>query len=128
MTGEQGSATVLILAVLAALMVAGATIGVLAQGQGAAVQAQTAADAAALAAAPETFVGNSPVEMARRFAVENGAELVACVCPVDRTWETRRTTVTVRVPIAVWLLGTVTITRSATAEFVPVALLGGDGS
>lgn len=128
MTDDRGSATVLIVALLAALLLAGAAIGVLAQGQVAAVRAQTAADAAALAAAPETFMGGSPLAMAREYAAANGAELVNCACPVDRTWQVRRITVTVQVPIDVWLLGGVVITRSATAEFEPVALLGGDGS
>jgi len=122
-TGERGSATILILAVLAALLLAAATIGVLAQGQVAAVRAQTAADAAALAAAPATFRGDGPTRLAREYATANGAELVECACPVDQTWQTRRVTVTVRVPISVWVLKSVHITRSATAEFSPVALL-----
>lgn len=113
----------MILALLAALAVAGAAIGVLAQAQIAAVRAQTAADASALAAAPETFRGGSPSELARRFARENGAELVTCECAVDRSWRTRRVTTAVRIPIRVYGLGTITVTRDATAEFEPVALL-----
>ena len=123
MTEDRGSVTVLILALLAALLLAGAGIGVLAGGQMAAVRAQTAADAAALAAAPETFMGGSPLTLARQYASANGAELVTCVCPVDRTWQIRRVTVMVRVPLDVWLLEAVAISRSATAEFEPVALL-----
>ncbi len=123
MTEDRGSATVLILALLAALLLAGAGIAVLGGGQLAAVRAQTAADAAALAAAPETFMGGSPLTLARQYASANGAELVTCTCQVDRTWQIRRVTVTVRVPIDVWLLGAVVIARSATAEFEPVALL-----
>ncbi len=121
--GDRGSATIVVLAVLAALLLAAATIAALAQGQLAAVRAQTAADAAALAAAPATFLGGSPGALAAQYAEANGAVLVACKCAVDTTWRTRRSTVTVRVPIEVFGLGTVTITRSATAEFEPVALL-----
>lgn len=123
MIGERGSATVLILAVLAALLVAAMTVGVLAQGQVAAVRAQTAADAAALAAAPATFRGDDPARLAREYANANGAELVDCACLADPSWQTRRATVTVRVPLSVWVLQSVHITRSATAEFRPVALL-----
>jgi secretion/DNA translocation related TadE-like protein len=122
-TEDRGSATVLILALLVALLLAGTAIGVLAQAQVAAVRAQTAADAAVLAAAPETFMGGSPLAMARQYAAANGTELVTCTCPVDRTWQIRRITVTVQVPLDVWLLGAVVISRSATAEFEPVALL-----
>jgi len=114
---------VLVLAMLGALLLAGAGIGVLAQGQVAAIRAQTAADAAALAAAPETFFGGDPATLAREYAHANGANLIACECPVDSTWQTRRVMVTVRVPLAIWTLGGVGVSRSAIAEFVPVALL-----
>ena len=113
----------LVLAMFGALLLAGAGIGVLAQGQVAAIRAQTAADAAALAAAPETFFGGDPATLAREYARANGAALIACECPVDSTWQTRRVMVTVRVPLAVWTLGGVGVSRSAIAEFVPVALL-----
>ncbi len=123
MRSEQGSATVLVLAVLGALLLAGAGIGVLAQGQVAAIRAQTAADAAALAAAPETFLGGDPASLAREYAQANGATLILCECSVDETWQTRRVKVTVRVPLTIWTLGGVGVSRSATAEFAPVALL-----
>lgn len=120
---ERGSATILVLVVLAGLILSGATIATLGQGQIAAVRAQTAADAAALAAAPATFRGGSPTVIAAEYAKANGALLVDCQCAVDTTWRTRRAKVTVQVPIEVFGLGRVTITRSATAEFEPVALL-----
>ena len=114
----------LVLAVLGALLLAGAGIGVLAQGQVAAIRAQTAADAAALAAAPETFFGGDPATLAQQYARANGATLVECDCRLDPTWQTRRVEVTVRVPLAIWTLDEVGVTRSAVAEFAPVALLG----
>lgn len=123
MSSERGSATVLVLAVLGALVLAAAGIGVLAQGQVAAIRAQTAADAAALAAAPETFLGGDPAILAREYAQANGAKLVECDCRLDPTWQTRRVTVTVRVPMAIWLLDNVGVNRSASAEFAPVELL-----
>ena len=123
MRSEQGSATVFVMSMLGALLLAGSGIGVLAQGQVAAIRAQTAADAAALAAAPETFFGGDPATLAREYAHANGATLIVCECPVDSTWQTRRVTVTVRVPLAIWTLGGVGVSRSAIAEFVPVALL-----
>jgi secretion/DNA translocation related TadE-like protein len=45
-------------------------------------QAQTAADAAALAAAQEIAIpsGAQPLDIARRFAGENGATLTSCRC------------------------------------------------
>lgn len=123
MKNEQGSATVSILAMLGALLLAGAGIGVLAQGQVAAIRAQTAADAAALAAAPETFLGGDPMALAREYAQANGATLTGCECPADATWQTRQVKVTVWVPLAIWSLGGVGVSRSAVAEFAPVALL-----
>lgn len=124
MRTERGSATVLVLAMLGALLLAGAGIGVLAQGQVAAIRAQTAADAAALAAAPETFFGKDPTNQAREYARVNGATLVECDCRLDPTWQTRRVKVSVRVPLAIWALDNAGVTRSAVAEFAPVALLG----
>jgi secretion/DNA translocation related TadE-like protein len=45
-------------------------------------QARSAADAAALAAAQELVLptGRAPIDVARDFAEENGASLVACAC------------------------------------------------
>jgi Flp pilus assembly protein TadG len=52
-----------------------------------AAQAQTAADAAALAAAQELAVpsGTDPEDVASAFAERNGADLVACECSSDAT-------------------------------------------
>ena len=89
--------------------------------------AQSAADAAALAAAPLTFhaydgVGD-PEAAARDAVATNGAELVDCRCPIDRTWSDRvvvvRASVAAR-PLAIWQL---TIAAEAAAEFRPVDLL-----
>lgn len=51
------------------------------------MRAQTAADAAALAAAAESgpYGHHEPAREARRYAVANGGTLVACLCPVGGT-------------------------------------------
>jgi uncharacterized membrane protein len=92
-------------------------------------QAATAADAAALAAAPLTFgphgTATSPREEAAHYAAVNGARLVTCDCPVDPTWAPRQVTVQVEKPVDLLLLGSRTVHASATAEFAPVELGSG---
>ena len=87
----------------------------------------TAADAAALAAAPVTFSGfgsaGTPYEEAMRFAAANGASVVACNCAVDRSWSGRVVVVTVTVPVELRLLGTYQLRATAAAEFQPVDLV-----
>ena len=79
---ERGSVTVLSAGamVLAAVLVL-SSVDVMRAVQGGA-KAQTAADAAALAAAQEIALpsGSTPSEMASRFAELNGAALVTCTC------------------------------------------------
>lgn len=92
------------------------------------LEAATAADAAALAAAPVTFAAfgarGSPSQEAARFASLNGARLVGCRCPVDRSW--RRRTVEVVVEREVELpLGRWAVRSVGRAEFVPLRLLSG---
>jgi hypothetical protein len=93
------------------------------------VEAATAADAAALAAAPVTFMPfgarGTPTEEAARFASVNGADLVSCDCPLDPSWETRTVTVVVAIPVTIWPVGRSVVTAESRAEFVPTALLGG---
>lgn len=93
------------------------------------LRATTAADAAALAAAPITFLpfgaDGTPTEEAARFAHLNGADLLSCRCEIDRSFETRSTEVRVRVSLQVPLLGVVTVDATGRAEFAPAALLAG---
>ncbi len=65
--------------------------------------AQTAADAAALAAAQEMARPSnaSPEELARDYADTNGAVVVECRCPLGGT----EAVVTVRVPVSLLFLG-----------------------
>ena len=126
---DRGGASVLVVAGLVPIAVVGALL-VVALGQLAVARAgaQGAADAAALAAAPVTFhpfgTGGDPRVEAREAATANGVDLVACTCPIDRTWATR--VVVVRVAATIAVLGNfpVTVTAAAAAEFAPVALLG----
>ncbi len=86
----------------------------------------TAADAAALAAAPVTFASfgttGSPTLAAVEMAAANGVELVYCACDTDTSWSTRQVSVTVGVTVDLVLLGDRRLTATAAAEFSPVAL------
>jgi secretion/DNA translocation related TadE-like protein len=66
-------------------------------------RAQTAADAAALAAAQEIALpaGAQPVDVARRFARENGATLTSCSCDSGST----EAVVVVKLSVAFIMLG-----------------------
>jgi hypothetical protein len=92
------------------------------------VEVSAAADAAALAAAPVTFLPfgarGTPAEEAERFARMNGTELRRCMCPIDPSWEPRTVEVEVARTVLLWPAGTVTVTAASRAEFVPTALLG----
>ena len=90
-------------------------------------RARAAADAAALAAAPVTFRPFGAEGSARReaaiFAGANGAELVACRCGHDPSWEPRTVVVTVSRAFPVLLFGPRSVRATARAEFVPTRLL-----
>lgn len=110
--------------VLAALlvMVAGGLAGV---GRliAAHVQATTAADAAALAAAPLTFLVGDPEAEAGRYASENGFRLVSCRCPHDPGFHVRVVTIEVAKEVDLGLLGRHRIGARAAAEFDPMDLV-----
>lgn len=83
-------------------------------------RSQTAADAAALAAAPATFTLASPPEdAATRMAEANGARLVWCRCRVDRRPKVRTVTVETAVVARLWLWEEVTVFARSRAEFIP---------
>jgi hypothetical protein len=93
------------------------------------IEADAAADAAALAAAPVTFLPfgakGTPAEEAARFAAANGTRLVWCVCPPNPSWEPRTIEVEVEKEVEVWPLGTFIVKGHGRAEFVPSMLLEG---
>lgn len=126
MTKEPGGAALLV----AALLGVGALLSLLVAdiAEVAAVRAQliAAADASALAAAPATFASfgseGTPEAAAAAVATANGANLVGCVCQIDRSWRAR-TVVTVAAATAdLALLGPRQLEATAAAEFRPVAL------
>jgi secretion/DNA translocation related TadE-like protein len=97
MTGEDGSVSVVAVAMIAALMVLALCLVDLARVEVVSSQAQTAADAAALAAAQELAIpgDRAPSDLATEYAGRNGAELRSCRCD-EGTFEA---TVEVRVAV-----------------------------
>lgn len=95
------------------------------------IGASTAADAAALAAAPLTFAefgpSSSPAAEAERYARLNGATLVTCRCTEDPSWSTRSVEVIVAVPVDLALFGRRQLRAVGRAEFSPAQLHPGDG-
>ena len=127
MINERGSAAILLLAVAGLVVVL--TIGVADVGAALAarLQAATAADAAALGAAPVTFrpfgAEGSPTSEAGRLAAANGAVLTSCRCPIDRSWRSRVVEVTVERRVSLFGLGSITMRASSQAEFDPTKML-----
>ncbi len=80
---DRGSVSLLVAAMVAALLVLSMGAADVARVLHAASRAQTAADAAALAAAQALAIdeeGPAPDELAREYASRNGAVLETCVC------------------------------------------------
>jgi secretion/DNA translocation related TadE-like protein len=80
---ERGSASLVAVAILIVVMMMALGTADLARILVAAGKAQTAADAAALAAAQELALpsGAQPAEMAAEYATRNGAAIRSCDCP-----------------------------------------------
>jgi secretion/DNA translocation related TadE-like protein len=96
-TREDGSVSVLSAAIAAAIVMLALCAADLAKALDVAARAQTAADAAALAAAQELAIPGrrEPNDLAAEYADRNGAELRSCTCEAG----TYEATVIVRVPI-----------------------------
>ena len=80
---ERGSISLLAAAVMVMVVIMALATADVARALDAASQAQTAADAAALAAAQEIVEpdpGDTPASAAARYAEDNGARLVSCEC------------------------------------------------
>jgi secretion/DNA translocation related TadE-like protein len=131
MNDEQGAVTVVMLATAVVLVGVLLALGAGAQLLIGRARAVTAADAAALAAAPVTFrpfgAGGSAREEAARLAAANGARLTSCRCDPDESWERRLVAVTVEVEVPLILFGDRTLRATSRAEFVPARLLGERG-
>lgn len=120
MRGERGSASLAVVAVSMLAMASALVVLDVARVVDVRIRAQTAADAAALAAAVATYSGD-PVREAGRFAALNGARLTRCRCPVDRSWETRVVEVSVAIGFDRWLLPFDRVEADARAEYQPVS-------
>lgn len=125
---ERGAAGIVTAAVGGFVVLFTISLALIGGVQMARLRATTAADAAALAAAPVTFLPfgaeGTPTEEAARFARLNGAGLISCDCAVDHSFEPRSVRVRVRVTVDVPLLGSFAAEATGRAEFVPAALLG----
>lgn len=126
---ERGSASLALLGVTGVVMVLAVGLGVVGSVMRARVEVSTAADAAALAAAPVTFLPfgaqGTPAEEAARFATLNGSRLLSCICPPDPSWEPRIVEVRTERSVEIWPLGVFAVEAVGRAEFVPALLLGG---
>lgn len=114
-----------IIALLAAVALATAGLGVV---YAAREQAVAGADAAALAAAVATFplAGQTgpPAEAAQAAAAANGAALVSCQCPIQENMGTRTVTVITSVRVKVPMFGEMMVRARSRAEFDPARWLG----
>ena len=114
--GERGSISVVAVAVMVAMVTLALGCADVARTLTAASMAQTAADAAALAAAQELALpsGRTPAEMASDYAALNGATLEECRCEAG----TDEAVVTVELPVGPMLLVPGDRTVSAQARAV----------
>lgn len=124
---ESGSVAVAVVGAIGVLLVLVVWLSALAMAMRAHLDATTAADAAALAAAPVTFLPfgakGSPADEAARFARLNGAQLVWCRCPLDQSFDPRTVEVRVTKSVDLPVLGLTQVEATGRAEFVPAALL-----
>lgn len=125
--GDKGSATIVGLFLVAAFAIGTIGLGSVATLYGARINASTAADAAALAAAVATYPPTGaldPVVEARRYARLNASVLKSCDCAIDRSLLTRTVTVVVEMKVKVPFFGVIPVRAGARAEFEPRAWLG----
>jgi hypothetical protein len=126
MRSEHGAASLIVAALIAVAFLLALLVSDVAALVQARARLTTAADAAALAAAPVTFApfgtAGTPVAEATVFAAANGAVLIECRCPVDRSWASREVAVVVGMSVDLTLLGHREMRAQAAAEFRPVAL------
>lgn len=117
---EKGAITVLAPVVVGIVLIFGVVLWDVTALLSARLRAQTAADAAALAAAPVTFTLDSlPREVAKRLTEANGARLVWCRCRVDLRPVARVVSVKTETVAKLWLWEDVGVSAVARAEFDP---------
>jgi hypothetical protein len=121
---------VLLLGVVGVVLLFAAALGSVGAYYRARIEVTAAADAAALAAAPVTFLpfgaAGTPLDEARRFAAANGARVVACTCSLDPSWEPRTVQVEVERVIHLWPAGRIVVSAVGRAEFSPAMLLSSE--
>lgn len=124
---ERGAGSILVLAVGTLALMLAATVGLVGSLLRVRTEVASAADAAALAAAPVTFrpfgATGTASDEARRFATANQTLLVRCDCRHDPSWGARTVEVEVRRVVRFGPLGSVPVRAVSRAEFVPVLLL-----
>lgn len=119
-SGERGAVAVLGIVVAGVLLMIGIAVLDVSAVISARTRSQTAADAAALAAAPATFSHASPPRVAAALMAEaNGARLVWCRCRTDRRPMARTVTVKTAAVARLWLWEEVTVFAQSRAEFIP---------
>lgn len=120
---ERGSATILALALIFVVIVTGLALLAAAQLVTARARAVTAADAAALAAAPATFPalsnGAGPDQLAAELAQANGARLLRCLCPIVESFDPRDVEVEVALAAQIAIVGGVEVRAVSRAHYVP---------
>lgn len=121
---EQGSVTILAIAWVSILLLVAAGMAGVGRLVAAQTQATVAADAAALAAAPLTFLEGDAAAEAALFAGANGSRLVRCRCRDDPSFAPRVVTVEVATEVDLPVFGDVVVRARAAAEFAPLDLLG----
>ena len=113
---ERGSASLLGAAISGVILLVGLMVVTAAGVVSAAFHAQTAADAAALAAvSPAVW---DPVGAARGVAALNRATLVVCECPRPGAPAPRRARVVVQTVVDVPFFGELTLPAESLAEYV----------
>ena len=124
---DDGAVTVIVAGIIAFGLLLAAAVGSVGAFLEARIGASAAADAAALAAAPVTFLpfgaAGSPSDEAERFATANGSRLIRCTCPVDRSWDPRTVIVEVERVAVLWPVGSIAVRSVGRAEFIPALLL-----
>ena len=130
LSADRGAAAILMLAVALVVAALGTVVADTGRYLFAASQAQTAADAAALAAAPVTFrpfgARGTARQEAARFASANGATLTLCRCRQDGSFEDREVVVAVRIVVNTVLRGRLTVRAESRAKFRPSMLVTWD--
>ncbi len=121
---ERGSAAITLLGVIAVALVLAVGISAVGLWLRVRTEASAAADAAALAAAPLTFLPGDPSGASVEYAARNGARLVACRCAKQLDLAPRTVLVEVTLEVDTALFGTRRVQARAAAEFAPLDLLG----